>query len=147
MEQITAEQLAEVKTYLNRFCKRCAELVADMSSRIDALDTTMGDRVHLLSDVVSENLIFSRRVLTTIHSRTSRIEKLRSTEDTDSIVQAYQLAISDLEFPPDPMTSLVGAKELPPLPPAKWQETLESAISAVEQSIADSTKELYRLDL
>ena len=145
MQSLSPDQLTQLETYLAAYDKRCDELFAEMTGRIETLERKIAGRFHIFDYRVSEKLVYCRRVVNKIHSRAEEVKSNAADKSPENILKAYQLAISDLQFPEDPVNALVGSEELSPLPTAKWQETLDETIAEAEKSVTASLKQLEPL--
>ena len=132
LDDSTAEEKSE---FLEEHIKSSIVLVKEMTRRMNSLEMLMGDRMYLANQIVNTDLIHSRRIIRGIQERIRIIEEILNGASAESLDAAYELAMSDLEFPKDPINDLLESSPLDPIASEHWFSTLENLLSEAENQV------------
>jgi hypothetical protein len=94
--------------------------------RVEALESSMIDRLHRVTSTGVASLVMIKRILEALDRRVHEIDTVLVKELTLPVVEG--LCSGALELPEDALTSIAGSNRVPPLERSELESTLNSLI-------------------
>ncbi|OVE80281.1 hypothetical protein BVY02_00665 [bacterium J17] len=117
-----------------------AEIVARAQKRISEIEGEMFRlSMGALTGDSAQRLNSAKRVVLALETRLKLIYKMLNNPDNEAFMRGYKSFSTHLTVPYDPMTSVVGSAQFPPLAPEQWQETVEGLLAGIKFSVAKNS--------
>lgn len=110
---------------------RLAGLIAVNARRVDEVEREMVRQVNSVSGDGMRRIHLAKRIVVALEKRLDEVRKLLSSEVPSDIDKACLVLDRPIAVPDDPMTTLITAERLAPIPVADLERTLNSLMSGV----------------
>lgn len=110
---------------------RIVGLLEISRKRIELLENKMINKLHRITSSGINNLVMAKRMISALERRVSDVDAALTVTDSEHLHNVQSILAQDLTLSDDALSSVVGAKTVPPIRFAMVESTLNDLIAKV----------------